>query len=594
MKKIFFLLIAANGALSAFAQAPGTNNNADSSKHRVWFKPDSMLTRWVIDVNATGGMLTRNMTTANTSGNYTNGINNNTGSLKFNNGLSVGGDAEIGYFFGKKAHFGIGVGFQYLYQQGDATLNNFMVQYQSIDNNGNTFRQVITADNQIKEHVMVSNMNIPLLLKYKKRFTQRVGFTADAGILYNLQEKNSYNTNAVFDYEAIYQYNGGVLNGLPTSYDNGVTPATTDYLITKSNFTSKNPNGDLNAYFASQAEKGHNVGLGVQPDNKKGSVSYLQGSVGFLIRPAVNIFLSDNVALNLGLYYQFQPFNNNVPSGYRLTDKVGSYSSVLNTVSASNDQSYGLNVGLRFFFGKQKDSDHDGIPDRKDKCPYVWGLPQFNGCPDTDGDGIPDYADSCVDVPGTAQFHGCPDSDGDGIPDKDDSCPYQAGPIQYHGCPDSDGDGIPDKDDRCPFVPGPASNQGCPYDTVKPTPPPVKHEPEIDLNTPILFETGKTNIHESSYDVLEEAVLELNDNPDAVIVIDGNTDDVGSPSSNRILSQKRAAAVKQYLLDMGINPKRLLTVGHGEEMPVAPNTTAEGRAKNRRAIMTLKHRHDME
>ncbi len=92
--------------------------------------------------------------------------------------------------------------------------------------------------------------------------------------------------------------------------------------------------------------------------------------------------------------------------------------------------------------------------------------------------------------------------------------------------------------------------------------------------------------------MLEEAVLELNDNPDAVIIIDGHTDDVGTPSSNRVLSNKRADAVKQYLLEMGVNPKRLLTVGHGDELPVSPNSTAEGRAKNRRVIMTLKHHHD--
>ncbi len=588
MKKIFFLLIAANGALSAFAQTTDTPKH-----HRVWFKPDSMLTRWVVDVNAVGGLLTRNMTVDNTTGNYTNGINNNTGELKFSNGYSFGGDLQIGYFFGRKAHFGIGTGIQYLYQQGDLTLNNFMVQYQSNDNNGTIFRQVITANDKITEKITVSNINIPLLLKYKKRFTQRIGFTADAGIVYNLQEKNTYKTNASFDYEAIYKYTNPP-SGDPALYDNAVNPGPTDFLVTKAGFTAHDNVNDVNAFFNQQAQKGENVGLGVKPDTKKGSVSYLTGSVGFLIRPAVNVFLSDNVALNLGLYYQYQPFNNNIPSGYRLTDKVGSYNSALKTVSASTDQSYGVNVGLRFFFGKQKDSDHDGIPDRKDKCPYVWGLPQFHGCPDTDGDGIPDAEDSCVDVPGTAQFHGCPDSDGDGIPDKNDSCPFQAGPIQFHGCPDSDGDGVPDKDDRCPFVPGPVSNQGCPYDTVKPTAPPVKHEPEIDLNTPILFETNKTNIHESSYDVLEEAVLELNDNPDAVIVIDGHTDDVGTSSSNRILSQKRAAAVKEYLLEMGINPKRLLTVGHGEELPVSPNNSAEGRAKNRRVIMTLKHHSNVE
>ncbi len=111
MKKILFLLIAANGALSAIAQSPETSTKADAPKHpRKWFMPDSMLSRWVIDVNLLGGVLTQDLTTANTSGNYTNGINNNTGTLKFKNGVSYGGDAQLGYFFGKKSHFGIGTG----------------------------------------------------------------------------------------------------------------------------------------------------------------------------------------------------------------------------------------------------------------------------------------------------------------------------------------------------------------------------------------------------------------------------------------------------------------------------------------------------
>ena len=590
MKKIFFLLIAANGALSAIAQSPATNKPVDNtSKDHVWFKPDSMLLRWVVDLNLLGGMLSQNLTLANPNAGYTNNVNNNISGLKFDNGYSFGGDAEVGYFFGRKDHFGIGTGVMYLYQQYDLTMDKFHVEYQSTDNAGNTFRQLITSNGPIKENVTVSNINIPLVLKYKKRFTRRVGFTADAGILYNLQIKNSYTTNAAFDYEAVYQYTTPP-HGLPTLYDNSPTPNANDFLLTKAHFSNENPAGNVANYFTTEFNQGYNVGLGVKPRTNTGSVTYLQGSVGFLFRPAINLYLSDNTALTFGLYYLYQPFNNSVPTDYKLSNKVGDYSSMLNSISSSANQSYGLNIGARFYFGRPKDSDHDGVPDRKDKCPYVWGLPQFNGCPDRDGDGIPDSEDSCVDVPGTLQFHGCPDSDGDGIPDKDDSCPYQAGPLQFHGCPDRDGDGVPDKYDRCPDVPGPESNQGCPYDTVKPTPAPVK-KTEIDLNTPILFETGKATIHESSYDVLEEAVLELNDNPDAVIIIDGHTDDVGTPSSNRILSNKRAESVKQYLLEMGINPKRLLTVGHGDELPVSPNNSAEGRAKNRRVIMTLKHHH---
>ena len=126
--------------------------------------------------------------------------------------------------------------------------------------------------------------------------------------------------------------------------------------------------------------------------------------------------------------------------------------------------------------------------------------------------------------------------------------------------------------------------------TVAPPPPPVEkpRQPSIDPSTPILFDLGKSDIHESSLDILEEAVLELNDNKTSYVIIDGHTDDIGTPSSNRVLSYKRAQAVKDYLKEMGIDEKRLITVGHGEEQPIAPNTSSEGRAKNRRVIMTLR------
>jgi len=111
MKRIFFLLIAANGALSAFAQS-SNSTPADSSKHhhRRWYKSDSMMKRWVFDLNVLGGVLTRDMNVANTGGNYTNGIaGNDLGDLTFKNGTSYGADAQIGYFFGSKGHFGIGL-----------------------------------------------------------------------------------------------------------------------------------------------------------------------------------------------------------------------------------------------------------------------------------------------------------------------------------------------------------------------------------------------------------------------------------------------------------------------------------------------------
>lgn len=111
---------------------------------------------------------------------------------------------------------------------------------------------------------------------------------------------------------------------------------------------------------------------------------------------------------------------------------------------------------------KIKDNDNDGVSNRKDKCPDIQGLVEFNGCPDRDNDGIRDEEDACPDKAGTIKTHGCPDRDGDGIPDDSDKCPDQKGLAKFNGCPDSDNDGIPDDKDACPNEAGPKENKGCP------------------------------------------------------------------------------------------------------------------------------------
>ena len=93
----------------------------------------------------------------------------------------------------------------------------------------------------------------------------------------------------------------------------------------------------------------------------------------------------------------------------------------------STEESYGTDhfehlVSFHYNFGGG-DIDGDGISDKKDECPEVPGLKEFNGCPDTDEDGIIDKEDKCPEVPGLAEFKGCTDSDGDGVADPDDLCP---------------------------------------------------------------------------------------------------------------------------------------------------------------------------
>jgi hypothetical protein len=87
-----------------------------------------------------------------------------------------------------------------------------------------------------------------------------------------------------------------------------------------------------------------------------------------------------------------------------------------------------------------------------------------NGLLDTDKDGIVDKSDNCPNIYGSMSAHGCLDIDNDGIEDYLDKCPDQSGPRENFGCPwlDTDGDGITDNIDRCPSVSGTRSNEGCP------------------------------------------------------------------------------------------------------------------------------------
>ena len=165
MKNIFFLLVVV-ATLPAIAQTndskalPVINTQGRNGmqgwasdvvdKYGVLEEP-----KWVLDVNLLGGALVKDITTANSAGNYLNGVNINQGVLKFKNGASFGFDVQLGYFFGEKRHWGIGTGIMYLSQMGDLTLDNYHAEYQSVDYNGNTFRQVVSPNQPIKENIKI-------------------------------------------------------------------------------------------------------------------------------------------------------------------------------------------------------------------------------------------------------------------------------------------------------------------------------------------------------------------------------------------------------------------------------------------------------
>jgi outer membrane protein OmpA-like peptidoglycan-associated protein len=144
------------------------------------------------------------------------------------------------------------------------------------------------------------------------------------------------------------------------------------------------------------------------------------------------------------------------------------------------------------------------------------------------------------------------------------------------GCPDKDKDGVADIDDKCPDVPGIKENKGCPE---------VKAEVKkvfAQALQGIQFETGKDVILKGSYPILDQVVKVMNENKEYNLEINGHTDNVGKDNLNLLLSQKRANAVKAYLVKKGIDENRMKATGYGSTMPVEDNKTAAGKAKNRR------------
>jgi OmpA-OmpF porin, OOP family len=277
------------------------------------------------------------------------------------------------------------------------------------------------------------------------------------------------------------------------------------------------------------------------------------------------------------------------------------------------------------------DRDGDGYDDDVDQCPDepedFDSFEDDDGCPDrdNDGDGVLDAAawvdgkwvnddqkdgldcrNDPEDFDGFEDDDGCPDpdNDNDGIPDVDDACPLDPEDIDNFededGCPDPDNDkdkicdpwvsqqGQLDKFadvcsgiDQCPDDPedydGDRDEDGCPD---------LKAEFDgcsVKIADKVFFKFNKWDIDPRSFELLDDVATVIKSVPEDVqFRVEGHTDSKGSDSYNKTLSQRRADAVRTYLVGKGIDSSRLSAVGFGEERPIDTNRTADGRARNRR------------
>lgn len=230
--------------------------------------------------------------------------------------------------------------------------------------------------------------------------------------------------------------------------------------------------------------------------------------------------------------------------------------------------------------------------------PDVSGAQRPTEEPDRDGDGVPDATDACPEQRGlaTAERPGCPpDKDRDGVFDADDACVDVPGvpslSREKNGCPsDRDGDTIIDSEDACPDEKGPRVSDtklnGCP--------PSVRVEGgQIVIMEQVHFDTGKHEIKPDSFELLGQVVAVMKEHPEiARVSVDGHTDNAGREADNVALSQRRALAVVKYLIEHGVDARRLEARGFGPRRPIADNGSKEGKAKNRRVELQIRKRTD--
>ena len=296
------------------------------------------------------------------------------------------------------------------------------------------------------------------------------------------------------------------------------------------------------------------------------------------------------------------------------------------------------------------DSDGDGVPDDRDKCPNTPAGERVNadGCAlDSDGDGVPDSQDQCPATPAglLTDATGCAlDGDNDGVPTGarisdgaggDGTAGAGSGTAAAGDSSGAATDGASAGTSSVAGRSGTGSGlvaatgvyQGIPYRVIDqcPNTPPgaqvnaigcsdndadgdgIPDSADLCPNTPpsvpvmrngcgvnqaailqgVNYEFDSDRLTLNAERVLDTVAKTLEQSPGFGIAIIGHTDSLGSDAYNLDLSARRAASAKRYIVSKGIDPGRIATEGAGESDPIADNSTEAGRARNRRIELTV-------
>lgn len=262
---------------------------------------------------------------------------------------------------------------------------------------------------------------------------------------------------------------------------------------------------------------------------------------------------------------------------FRLTDHIGfEISSSFNkAIDKKGITHLRHNASLYIGLG-DTDKDGDGIINRKDKCPKIPGLSEFNGCPDADSDGIPDPEDKCPEIFGEQVNNGCPEADNLSEENKmqvDENSESQIGtesPTFSDNISSIDQQSFEDKlvaleDEKI-------SNTTLPDEQM------LIYFPANSSRV-----LGKTTIKK-----LKNIVDILLSEMDLKVLLEGHSSNDGDFSINLNLSQQRANIARDFLIEEGIESNRISVKALGEDEPIYDNNKTQGRVLNRCVLIIIK------